>query len=185
MFTTTGSFLTLGGSASDNVGVTQITWANSRGGGGTASGTSVWTADVSGLQLGQNILTVTARDAANLTSSKSLTVVVTPVFTFTDDPLVARTTVVKAVHFSELREAVDLVRGILGLAPFAWTDPVLTPGSSLPRALHLSELRTALNQAYLAAGRPVPTYTDHSLEAGSTSIRAVHLNEVRAAVRAL
>jgi hypothetical protein len=73
-YTATGSSLTLQGTASDNVGVTQVTWVNSRGGSGTATGTSSWTASSIALQLGSNVLAVTARDAAGNTKTASLTV---------------------------------------------------------------------------------------------------------------
>jgi hypothetical protein len=73
-YVTTGSTLTLQGTASDNGGVTEITWGNSPGGSGTATGTSLWTANVSGLKIGSNVLTVTARDAAGNTATASLTV---------------------------------------------------------------------------------------------------------------
>src|SRR5205085_973810 len=63
-YTTMTSPLTLGGTATDNVGVTQVAWTNSRGGSGTASGTTAWTASGIALQPGANVLTVTARDAA-------------------------------------------------------------------------------------------------------------------------
>src|SRR3989442_13075166 len=43
-FTTMNSTLTLAGTASDIPGVTQVTWVSSRGGSGTASGTTAWTA---------------------------------------------------------------------------------------------------------------------------------------------
>src|SRR5438876_12000114 len=75
-YSTSSSPLTLGGTASDNVGVTQVTWANSRGGSGTASGTTSWTASGIILQLGTNVLTVTARDASGNTATASLTVTV-------------------------------------------------------------------------------------------------------------
>ena len=73
-YTATGSSLTLQGTAADNVGVTQVTWANSRGGSGTATGTSSWIASAIALQLGSNVLTVTARDAAGNTAAAKLTV---------------------------------------------------------------------------------------------------------------
>ena len=73
-YTATGSSLTLQGTASDNVGVSQVTWVNSRGGSGTATGTSSWTASAIALQLGSNVLAVTARDAAGNTKTASLTV---------------------------------------------------------------------------------------------------------------
>ena len=183
-FSTTNPLLNLGGTAADNVGVTQVTWANSRGGSGTASGTTSWTASGIVLQLGANVLTVTARDAAGNTATDSVTVTRTS-FTFTDDPLAAQSTPIKAGHISELRTAIDSVRVARGLAAFAWTDPTLTPGSTPAKAVHLTDLRTALSQAYQAAGQTPPTYTDPDVQAGLTLIRASHLNELRTAVRAL
>ena len=41
-YTTTSDNLNLGGTASDDVGVTGMTWSNNRGGSGTASGTTSW-----------------------------------------------------------------------------------------------------------------------------------------------
>ena len=72
------SSITLGGSASDNVGVTQVSWVNSSGGSGTASGTSSWSASGIALQEGTNVITVTARDGAGHTGSDSITVTYTP-----------------------------------------------------------------------------------------------------------
>jgi hypothetical protein len=70
----TGSSLTLQGTAWDNIGVIGVTWVNSRGGSGTATGTSSWTATATGLKIGTNVLTVTARDAAGNTATVNLTV---------------------------------------------------------------------------------------------------------------
>jgi len=72
-YVATGSSLTLKGTAADNVGVTQVTWVNSRGGSGTATGTSSWTTNTIALQSGTNLLTVTARDAAGNTATANLT----------------------------------------------------------------------------------------------------------------
>lgn len=58
------SSLGISGTASDNVGVTQVTWANDRGGSGVASGTTSWSVSGITLQSGWNTITVTARDAA-------------------------------------------------------------------------------------------------------------------------
>src|SRR5256712_809344 len=82
-FSTSSPTLTLGGTASDTVGVTQVTWANDRGGSGTATGTTSWTASGIALQVGVNVLTVTARDAAANIATASLTVTLTPTFTLT------------------------------------------------------------------------------------------------------
>jgi len=78
-FTTDKSPLYIGGSASDNVGVTQVTWSNSRGGSGTASFVSPnWTVKEVVLQSGTNVITVTAWDAAGNTGSDSITVTYNP-----------------------------------------------------------------------------------------------------------
>jgi Domain of unknown function (DUF4082)/Bacterial Ig-like domain/Bacterial Ig domain len=76
--TVTASSLALGGTASDSVGVTQVTWSNDRGGSGTASGTTNWSVSAIALQSGVNVLTVTARDAAGNTSGDSISVTYTP-----------------------------------------------------------------------------------------------------------
>src|SRR5207244_12352178 len=82
-YSTSSSSLMLGGTTADNVGVTQVTWTNSRGGSGTATGTTSWTASGIVLQLGTNVLTVTAQDAAGNTATASLTVTFTPTFALT------------------------------------------------------------------------------------------------------
>jgi hypothetical protein len=74
---TNSSTLSLGGTSSDNVAVTLVTWSNNRGGAGTASGTTAWTVSGIALQSGSNILTITARDAANNTATDTLTVTYT------------------------------------------------------------------------------------------------------------
>jgi len=73
-FVATGPSLALGGTASDNVGVTQVTWTNNLGGSGTATGTTSWSVGAIALQAGTNIITVTARDAAGNSRPATLTV---------------------------------------------------------------------------------------------------------------
>ncbi|PYM95003.1 MAG: hypothetical protein DME04_05950 [Candidatus Rokuibacteriota bacterium] len=183
-YSTSASLLTLGGLASDNTRVATVTWTNDRGGSGTATGTTSWTAGGIVLQLGTNVLTVTAQDAAGNGATATVTVTLTATFTFTDDPLTAQGTLLTA-HILEVRAAVDSLRVSRGLATFAWTDLTLSPGSTSVKVVHVSELRTALNQAYQAAGRALPIYTDPTPTPGQTVVNAVHLTELRAAARAL
>jgi len=77
-YSTSSSPLSIGGTASDNVGVTKVTWSNDRGGSGTCSGTTSWSASGITLYSGQNVITLTARDAANNTGKDTLTVTYTP-----------------------------------------------------------------------------------------------------------
>jgi hypothetical protein len=71
---TTSSAINFGGSAADNVGVTQVTWSNDRGGGGTATGTTSWSAANIALATGANVITITARDGAGNTGTAAMTV---------------------------------------------------------------------------------------------------------------
>ncbi len=76
----TGSkfFVDMAGTASDNVGITQVTWASSRGGGGVAQGTTSWSIAAVQLQSGVNNITVTARDALGNGGTRTLVVVFFP-----------------------------------------------------------------------------------------------------------
>ena len=104
---------------------------------------------------------------------------------FTDHPIVAGETPIRAVHFTELRTQIGEVRARLGLERYPWTDPGLSAGVTRVRLVHLLELRWALAEAYAAAGRPAPSWTDASARAGSTPIRGAHVMELRTAVVAL
>jgi len=72
--TTSSTPLSISGTASDNIGVTQVTWVNDRGGSGTASGTTSWSASGIALQSGANTITVTAYDAAGNKGTAKLTI---------------------------------------------------------------------------------------------------------------
>ena len=132
---------------------------------------------------GTAMVEVTATDPDGLSATQTFRVRVT--VPFTDDPIVPGVTPVRAVHFTELRTRIDVLRSEAGLAPFRWTDPVLRAGVTPVRLAHLLGLREALGAAYTAAGQAVPGWTDPALAAGSTPIRAAHLTELRAAVLAL
>ena len=138
---------------------------------------------------GTATVTVTAADAggSNGTATQTCMATVRPAGarSFTDDPIVPGVTPVRAVHFTELRVRIDVLRREADLAPFNWTDPVLLAGVTPVRSVHLTELRSALAEAYAAAGRAAPRWADTSAAAGSTPIRAAHVTELRAAVLAL
>jgi hypothetical protein len=73
-YSTTLSTINLTGSAADNRGVTQVSWSNSGGGSGVASGTTSWAMSNIPLQTGTNVITVTAVDAAGNRGTDTLTV---------------------------------------------------------------------------------------------------------------
>jgi len=62
----------LSGTASDETGVTEVTWANDRGGSGAAQGTSSWTITGIGLSVGVNVITISAADVAGNVGSSEI-----------------------------------------------------------------------------------------------------------------
>ncbi|HKH71586.1 MAG TPA: hypothetical protein VKA59_09570, partial [Vicinamibacterales bacterium] len=54
-----------------------VTWANDRGGSGSATGTTSWSVNSVSLQSGANVITVTARDAAGNTATDTVTITYT------------------------------------------------------------------------------------------------------------
>jgi triacylglycerol esterase/lipase EstA (alpha/beta hydrolase family) len=77
-YSTDNQTISVAGNASDNIGVTRITWVNDRGGSGTASGTTTWSAGGIQLLSGQNVITVLAYDAAGNQATDTLTVTYNP-----------------------------------------------------------------------------------------------------------
>ena len=133
----------------------------------------------SGACTGSGGCTVTMSAARAVTANFGVSTV-----TFTDNPLVAQTTIVKVVHIAELRTVVAMARARNGLAAFTWGD-TLTAQTTQLKAAHVAELRTAINQIYQTLGRVLPTYTDPTLVPGQTVAKAAHIQELRSAVSAL
>jgi hypothetical protein len=73
-YSTSSSSIKLAGTASDNVGVKQVSWTNDRGGSGLATGTTSWSVKGIRLSSGQNTITVKAKDAAGNLGTAILTV---------------------------------------------------------------------------------------------------------------
>ena len=91
-YTATSSTISLGGSASDSLsGISSVTWNNSKGGSGTASGTASWTISVINLSSGDNTITVTATDGAGNPGTDIITVTVTTPPTPTPSPIPTQT----------------------------------------------------------------------------------------------
>ncbi|HKR66056.1 MAG TPA: hypothetical protein VJZ00_20155 [Thermoanaerobaculia bacterium] len=101
---------------------------------------------------------------------------------FSDDPLIAQVTPVKAAHLTELRQAVNAIRATAGLPPATFTDPALSSAIAI-QAAHCAELRSALTPARSSLGLGPPTFTDATLTATVTKVRAVHLQELRDAMK--
>jgi hypothetical protein len=103
------------------------------------------------------------------------TIDVATAITFTDNPVTVGSTLVKAVHVTELRQAVNAVRAAANLSAATWTDSSLT--NIQIKAVHIQELRTNLDQALSTLGLATSSYTDASLS--GVAVKKVHLDELR------
>ncbi len=99
---------------------------------------------------------------------------------FTDDPLVAMSTRIKAAHITQLRTAVNAVRAAAGLTAASFTDTIST--GTVVRAAHIQELRLRLDEARAARGLPAMTYVN-TLTATISRVKAVDLTEIRNGVK--
>lgn len=95
---------------------------------------------------------------------------------FTDDPLVAFQSEVKAQHFTELRQAIDSLRGQVGLGSVSWTPSTL--GGIFIETVHLQQMRDRFSEAMAAQGLS-PTFTDPVLTSNAVFIKKAHIDDFR------
>jgi hypothetical protein len=69
------STIELRGTATDNVGVKSVSWANPRGGSGTALGTTSWSISSLPIAVGYNVIYLTAEDTAGNRTKRVLIVI--------------------------------------------------------------------------------------------------------------
>lgn len=96
---------------------------------------------------------------------------------FADSPLAAGI-VVKALHLSQQRTAVNAVRALAPLPATVFTDAAAS-GTTI-KGVHVTEMRTALDAARSALALSTGGYTDGAL--AGVVIKAVHFQESRARV---
>jgi hypothetical protein len=141
---------------------------------GTPSGT---TFSESGLMLSTTYLYKVRAIKADSTASAYSAINAATTIALTDDPLTVCGPIIKAVHITQLRTAINTVRASVGLSAFSFTDPLLAAGNAI-KAVHLSELRTALS-GFLSAIGVTPSYTDPTITAGVVTLKAAHIQELR------
>ena len=100
---------------------------------------------------------------------------------FTDDPATPDSTLVKGVHMTQLRTAVNATRVLAQLGAATFTDTI-SPILQIKK-IHIDELRTNLDASRAALGLIPLGYTDSSITASSTTIKAAHVNELRNGVK--
>jgi hypothetical protein len=121
---------------------------------------------------------VRAVDSVGTLSGYSNVDPATTVF-FTDDPLIAGSTIVKAAHVNELRTAANAMRAAAGLTPAIFTDLSLS-SSIIIQAVHMQEIRTALDEARSTLLLLPPlVYTEGTLTPTVSVIKAAFVQQMR------
>ncbi|MEA2204181.1 MAG: hypothetical protein QOE77_957 [Blastocatellia bacterium] len=96
---------------------------------------------------------------------------------FLDAELQAGVTVIRRQHITELRQAINAVRGLAGLSAATWTHDDLT--GALIYAADIQELRDKLTPALAALNVPASAYQDGTLVATTTPVKKVHIDQLR------
>jgi uncharacterized repeat protein (TIGR01451 family) len=96
---------------------------------------------------------------------------------FTDDPLLAASTTIRAVQVTDLRVAINVQRARYKLPQFGWSTDL-----TVIRAQDIVDLRNAIRAAYSAAGRPAPTFTDSDSRLPGSVVKVKHIAEIRDAL---
>jgi hypothetical protein len=117
-------------------------------------------------------------DAGAVSGNSAIDVAVT--MFFTDYPIIPRRTIVKAVHVTELRTAVNALRATAGLAEASFTDASLA--GKRVRPVHVLELRDALASARSALGLPPMVYNG-AAPASGTLVLTAHFRDLRNALK--
>jgi hypothetical protein len=114
--------------------------------------------------------------------------------TFDNDPLVSyaedpnNTTVIRAVHFTQLRDAINAVRRLVdpNAADFLWTTTNNTPppqvGGQIYRS-YLMDLRTNLDGALSALSLPAVNYQHQTITQQVSPVYKIDIKELRDAVK--
>ena len=144
IYSTEQEKISLSGSASDNKGVSSITWTNNTGGAGTAVGTTSWSVSDITLTEGENIVTLVAKDASdNQTSMQFSVMYEKPVSLPTSSiELVSNLTVANGKPY--------VVQQGLAEGSFPYYDSTSYPYSDVPSELAgATYIQTAKSDMYL------------------------------------
>ena len=97
---------------------------------------------------------------------------------FDDDPLAAGVTLVKGVHLTKLRTAVNAMQRSAGVTVTTFSDPIVN-NSLVIKATHVAELRTGLNAARVGLAVPQLLFTNPALGV----VNAIDFQELRDGVK--
>lgn len=112
-------------------------------------------------------------------SNKDFTVAMS----YTDPTINAASTTIQAVHFTQLRTAVNALRTLnSGQGAFSFTDGTLNTTITV-KGVHLTELRAELNTVRTALGFSTVTFTTDPTITTSVTVKKAHIDEMRAGLQ--
>ncbi|MBA3936790.1 MAG: prolyl oligopeptidase family serine peptidase [Planctomycetes bacterium] len=121
--TSTATTAALAGTASDASGIARVTWADTHGGTGTASGTTSWSIASVPLTVGANAFTVTATDGAGNTTSAAITITRTTTTDTMGPNIIITSPAASSVTVSATTIAVSgTASDVSGIAKVTWVD---------------------------------------------------------------
>lgn len=112
---------------------------------------------------------------AGTSSSESVRDLATTFFFSAPDPVVAKSTPVRAAHITELQNATNIVRSAAGLSLVSF--PTMTTQLSITAA-HLQGVRAALDEARASLNLPATSYTRSPIARGM-EVKASDMNDTR------
>lgn len=110
--------------------------------------------------------------------------------TYTDSPVTAGTTRIKAAHINEIRSRVEQLCAFYGLSAPSWNESIIAGTTSIKHyPAHVAEIRSTLTAIYqkingLGAGVIIPTPA-WSTTLDDTKPKAAAIEELRAAAKAI
>ncbi|NOZ52220.1 MAG: hypothetical protein GXP08_03590 [Gammaproteobacteria bacterium] len=133
-YTTGSRFLSIAGISTDNIEVTEVTWSNDQGGSGSAVGTTAWSYTGLQLQLGTNLITVTAKDAANNTASDVITVIFDENFIDNEAPAITITAPSANPNYTANGNTINIAGTAsdnIGVTEVTWSNDAGGTGSAI------------------------------------------------------
>lgn len=97
------------------------------------------------------------------------------------NPSLAGGTIVRAAHFTDLRQVVNSARVLFGWAAASYTNSIVIGG--LVKVVDLMEIRSAIDRVRAAISMAPASYTDPTITPAVTVIKAVHIQDLRTAVQ--
>ncbi len=97
------------------------------------------------------------------------------------NPSLAGGTIVRAAHFTDLRQVVNSARALFGWSAASYTNSIVVGG--LVKVVDITEIRGAVDRVRAAIALAPMSYSDPTVTPAVTVIKATHIQELRSALQ--